>query len=426
MVIGTVAIVLALIVMFFGMPIALALFMSAVIGVVYTSGWDTMLGSLGALAFVSTHNYAYSVIPAFVLLGQIGYSSGLLDNVFEIARRWVGRMTGGLAMAVVAANSVFAACSGSSVAACVVIGKSAIPIMRKAGYSEKQATGVVAASGTLSALIPPSITIVIYGLIVDESIGKLLVAGIIPGIVSAALYIGFIRIVSRKITPSKEIFTVRERLSSLKYMGPVIALVVSVMGSILAGIATPTEAGSLGACLIFLLALLSRKMTWKLGLRAVKETITTSCMVLIIVTGAIFFSRFLVMSGFNRSITEYVAVMDVPRVVIFMMVIFVYFLFGCFVGGTGMMVMTLPIFYPLMMNLGFDSLWFGIIVVKCCEMAYITPPVGVNLYAIKGVVPGASIINIIRGSAPFLSMDLLTIAIFYIFPELVTFLPSLM
>jgi len=338
----------------------------------------------------------------------------------------MGRIRGGLAIGVVAADSIFAAASGSSIAACVVVGKAAIPVMKKAGYSDAMSTGVVAASGTLAALIPPSIAICIYGLIVDESIGKLLIGGIIPGVISAIIYMVFILARSRGMPISEERFTWRSRLYSIRYLWVIVVLIMTIMGGIYLGLCTPTEGGAFGAFVILLLTLVTRRMNRGVLRESIKSTVSTTGMILIIIVGAIVFSRFLVMSGFNRDIMGFVAAMAVPRVVVFLLVTLIFFMLGCFVGATGMMVMTLPILHPMMMSLGFNSLWFGIIVVKYCEMSYITPPVGVNLYAVKGVALEVSLGTIIRGSAPFLTMDLLTIGVFYIFPQLITFLPSLM
>jgi len=423
---GIIAISILLLMVFLGMPIVIALLLVGISGIIYLVGWDVTVGSIGALVVSSLAKYGYSVIPMFILLGQIGYYSGLLTEIFEVARRWVGRLRGGLAIGVVAANAIFAACSGSSVAACVVVGRAAIPVMKKAGYSDALSTGAVAASGTLSSLIPPSVAICIYGLLVDESIGKLLIGGFIPGAVSAAIYILFIMARSRGIPIAEGRFTWRSRLYSIRYLWVPAVLIIAIMGGIYLGVCTPTEGGAVGAFVMLLLGLATRRMNWRIIQESVKGTVVTTGMILIIIVSAIVFSRFLVLSGFNRGVSEFVAATAQPRVVIFLLVTLVYFVLGCFVGATGMMVMTVPIFYPLMLSLGFDSIWFGIIVVKYCEMAYITPPVGVNLYMVKSVAPGVPLVTIIRGAAPFLIMDLLTIGVFYLFPELITFLPSIM
>lgn len=426
MLVGTIGILVFLALCFMGLPIALALVMVSACGFIYVAGMDQMVAMAGSLFFRYVAQYSFSVIPMFVFMGQLGYYSGIAEEIFEVARKWLARLPGGLAVSVEASAAMFAACSGSSIAACVTIGKSAIPVMRRSGYSDAMATGVVAAGGTIASLIPPSITIVIFGLLVEESIGKLLIAGFIPGIVTALIYIGFIMIRSRGKGRLIEEVTWRQRFYSMRYLWVVPVIVLAIIGGIYGGIATPTEAGAVGALTILCLALSRRRVTWNILWRSIRETVITTGMILIIVAAAVFFGRFLVISGFTGILTGTIAALEVPRFVIFLLVTAVYFLLGCFMGATAMMIVTVPVFYPLMLSLGFGSLWFGIIVVKYCEMAVITPPVGVNLYAVQSVAKDVPIGTIIRGTAPFLTMDLLTIGIFYLFPQIIEFLPSIM
>jgi len=422
---GVIGIVISLLLITVGLPIAISLMLTACFGTTCLIGWDRTITMLGMTCF-DYLSYGFAVIPMFVFMGYLGYYSGLLTEVFEVARRWLGGLPGGLAISVVAADSAFAACSGSSVAACTVIGQSSIPVMRKAGYSDAMSVGVVGASGTLAALIPPSTTICIYGLLVDESIGKLLIAGIIPGIVSAIIYVVFIVIRSRGVPHVEERFTWQSRLYSIRYLWVMVVIVIAIIGGIYFGVCTPTEGGGVGAFVVLVLAIVTRKIDWGVFWKTIKATCVTTGMVLIIIVAAVIFSRFLILTGFSDSLTGTVAALVVPRWTIFMLITLVYFILGCFIGAIGMMIMTLPIFYPLMLTLGFDSIWFGIIVVKYCEMAFITPPVGINLYAVKSVAPDVPLGTIIRGCSPFLLMDLFTIGVFYIFPQIVTFLPSLM
>jgi len=423
---GVIGICLFLLLVVLGVPIALALLAVGFGGLVCLVGFEGATGMTGGVLINYIANYTWAVIPMFVFMGQLGYHTGLLTDIFKVAREWLGRLPGGLAISVEVADSIFAACSGSSISACVVVGQASIPLMRQSGYSDAMATGVVAAGGTIAALIPPSIAICIYGLIVEESIGKLLIAGIIPGIVTAIIYIIFILIRCRKVPKLEERTTWKSRFYSIRYLWIVVVIIIAIMGGIYNGICTPTEGGAVGAFVVFALALATRRMNWNTLWQSLRSTALTTGMILIIIVGAMVLSRFLVLSGFSAAFNTTIAGLGWPTLGMFMIITAVYFILGCFVGGTAMLVMTLPIFYPLMMHLGFDSLWFGIICVKYIEMAVITPPVGVNLYAVKSIAPDIPLSTITRGAAQFLAMDLLTIMVYYFFPQIVLFLPSLM
>jgi tripartite ATP-independent transporter DctM subunit len=368
--------------------------------------------------------YEFSVIPAFVFMGNIGFYSGLFANVFEVARKWLGRLPAGIAVSVIVAQAIFGACSGSSVAACVVIGKSSLPLMRKMKYPDTLAAGVIAGSGTLATLIPPSVTICIYGMIVDESIGKLLIGGIFPGILTAFIYIVMVMIQSRNVPRDVTRYSFKEKVRSSGYLWPAIVLIVSLMYGIYNGICTPTEGGAFGSLVIFMLALFSRKLGWGAIRKSLRSTLVTSCMILFIVVSAVLFTRFLNLSGFSQALTDYVSKLQVAPFYIYLAVVAVYIILGCFVGATGMMVMTLPTFYPLMMSLGYDPIWFGIQVVVLVELALETPPVGINLYATKGLADDLPLEVVIRGTIPFVMRDLMVLGILYVFPQIVTFLPS--
>jgi tripartite ATP-independent transporter DctM subunit len=425
MIIGSIVIVVVLILVCAGFPIAWALFLAPLGGLLYMLGLDQTLAISAAMLYNSLSQYEFSVIAMFVLMGNIGFYSGLFTEVFEVARKWFGRLPAGLAVSVVMAQAIFGACSGSSVAACVVVGKAALPTMRKMKYPDELSTGVIAASGTLAVLIPPSVTMCIYGVIVDESIGKLLIAGIIPGLLNAAIYITMLMIQSRNVPRDVERFTFMERLASLRHMWVVLMLVVALTGGIYSGICTPTEGGAFGAFVMFLLALVANRVNRTMMWQSIRSTIQTTGMILIIVAGAVLFSRVLAVSGFTHEMTDWVTTMQVSKHVIFLLVAVIYFLLGCFVGSTAMMVMTLPTFYPLMISLGYDSIWFGIMVIVMCEMAFTTPPVGINLYATKDIAK-VPLSVVIRGVIPFLWRDTMVLVLLYLFPIIATWLPSMM
>jgi tripartite ATP-independent transporter DctM subunit len=426
MIIGILGIVIFLLLVSFGLPIMIALFLVSTGGLIYLVGVEQTLAVSAPMFYNYISKYEFSVIPMFVLMGYIGFHSGLFSEIFEVSRMWLGRLRAGLAMSVVAAQVIFGACSGSTVSACVVIGKSAIPVMRRMGYPDALATGVVAGSGTLAALIPPSVTICIYGLLVDESIGKLLIGGVLPGMLTAAIYIIMLVIRSGNVKRDTARYTLREKIFALRYLWVVVALILAIMGGIYGGVCTPTEAGAFGAFVMFILALATGRVNMKMLWESVSSTVITTGMILIIIISAVLFARFLTLSGFSRGITEWLTLLSVPRVVIFLIMVAIYLILGCFVGATGMMVMTLPTFYPIMMDLGYDPIWFGITVVILCELAVETPPVGVNLYATQSVAGDVPLTTVIRGTIPFVCRDLMALFVLYLFPGIATFLPNTM
>jgi tripartite ATP-independent transporter DctM subunit len=427
MIIGSIAILIFLVLVSIGVPIALGLLSTGLIGLLLLIGLEPTLASSAPMLYNYISKYEFSVIPMFILMGNIGFYTGLFGDIFEVARKWVGRLPAGLAVAVVLAQCLFGACSGSSIAACVVIGKAAYPVMKKAGYPDQLSTGVIAGSGDLSMLIPPSITMCIYGLLVDQSIGKLLIGGIIPGLLTGAIYSAILIIWTGRTVPrDTTVFSFKEKVYALRYLWIVLVLVMAIMGGIYGGVCTPTEAGAFGVFAMFLIAVVSKRLNWEMIKKSVRSTIVSTGMILIIIVGAVLFARFLTLSGFSRGISEWVANVNAPDIVIFGIMVVIYLFLGCFVGSTGMMVMTLPTFFPVAMSLGWDPIWFGIEVVILCECAVQTPPVGVNLYATQSIAPGVPITTIIKGVLPFVYRDIAVVWIIYFLPQIATFLPYMM
>ena len=365
----------------------------------------------------------------FILMGLFADLGGITNDVMRSMRAWLGRLPGGIACSVAMGCAGFAACTGSSAGATAVVGKMTIPEMLKSGYKPELATGVVAASGTLASLIPPSVLICVYGVLTDQPIGMLLLAGFIPGILSAIVYIGQI-IVRASIFPdlaptNVEKATWSEKINSLRGLWGVVLIMGLILGGIYTGVFTPTEAGALGALAAFIIALYRRRVTIQ-GLRAsLLETVTTTCMIFFGLVGVLFLMRFLVLSGLLTLMLTTVATLEVNRWLIFGGMIAVYIILGCFIGAIGMMAITLPVFFPIIISLGFDSLWFGIVIIKMCEIALITPPVGVNCYITHNVAPEVPLEKIFSGILPFLAMDILTLVLFCVFPQVVTWLPSM-
>jgi tripartite ATP-independent transporter DctM subunit len=427
MITGSIAILIFLVLVGIGVPIALGLLSTGLIGLLLLVGLEPTLASSAPMFYNYISKYEFSVIPMFILMGNIGFYSGLFGDIFEVARKWVGRLPAGLAVGVVLAQCLFGACSGSSIAACVVIGKAAYPVMKKAGYPDSLATGVIAGSGDLSMLIPPSITMCIYGLLVDQSIGKLLIGGIMPGLLTGFIYsVILIFWTGRTVPRDNTVFSFKEKVYALRYLWIVLVLVMAIMGGIYGGVCTPTEAGAFGVFAMFLIAVVTRRLNWEMMKKSIRSTIISTGMILIIIVGAVLFARFLTLSGFSRGISEWVANVKAPDIVIFAIMVVIYLFLGCFVGSTGMMVMTLPTFFPVAMSLGWDPIWFGIEVVVLCECAVQTPPVGVNLYATQSIAPGVPITTIIKGVLPFVYRDIAIVWIIYFIPQIATFLPYMM
>jgi tripartite ATP-independent transporter DctM subunit len=409
-----------------GLPIAFSLCIGSLSGLFYILGWKTTVISTGSIFTTYLGNYTMTVLPAFIFMGTLAFRSGILEDVFDAMVKWLGRLPGGLAMGTVMANAVFAGISGSVIAACTVVGREAIPKMQKEGYPDSRATGVVAASGTLAALIPPSMAICIYGLIVSQSIGKLLIAGIIPGIISASFYMSYIAISSRKIARSANVYTWMEKVYAIRYLWVVAVILLFVLGSIYFGIATPTEAGSIGAFGMFLLALLTRKISKSKFFAAIVDAVKITGMILFLILSAAFFGRLLVVSHLSKMITGTLIGLELNRYIIFFFIAVIWFLLGMIIESTAMLVVSLPVVYPIMMALGFDPIWFGIISIKFCEMAVITPPIGVAVFATHSITEGIPLITVFKGASRFLAMDVFTVIFLTAFPRVVTFLPSLM
>jgi len=374
-------------------------------------------------------HYSLSVIPLFIIMGYYAFYAGLTDDVFKTARAWVGHLPGGVAIATVFGCAGFAACTGASTASAAIMGRVAIPEMIKSGYHPRLAAGVVAASGTLASLIPPSVVLVIYGIITEQSIGELLIAGFIPGIVSAAIYAGMIY-TRVKITPGLGTLqpkaSWKERITSLKGTWGVLVLIVLIIGGIYSGIFTPTEAGGAGAFGAFLMALGMRRLTWARFKESLLETGHTTIMIFSIIVGVLIFVRFLALTGLPSDFSEFVLALPIPPILVLLLILLIYVFLGMFLDAIGMMMLTLPIVFPAVVALGYNPIWFGIILVKMCEICLITPPVGLNVYIVRSVAPKIPLEEIFRGIIPFLAMDILTVGVLIAFPQIVTWLPETM
>ncbi len=427
--IGLIGVGALLILLVLGMPIAFATLLVGFVGIFVLKDWNVAIETVGFLAHPLATKYTLSVIPMFILMGYFAFYAGLTREVFAAGRAWVGHLPGGLAIATVFGCAVFAAASGSSTASAAVMGKVAIPEMRRYNYDRKLAAGVVAASGTLASLIPPSAILVVYAVIVEQSVGHLLIAGILPGIVSAIIYalMLIIRIrLNPNLGPPYPAVSWKERFISLKGVWGILVIFLMVIGGLYLGIFTPTEAGAAGAFGAFLIALGSRRLNWSNFKDSLLETGRSTVMIFLIIIGVLTFMRFLALSGVSRAFIEFVKGLPVPHWTVLMGFLLFYVILGMFMDAIGMMLLTLPLIFPVIVAFGYNPIWFGIIVVKMCEICLITPPIGLNVYMVRGVAPDIPLEDIFRGIVPFFFMDVLTVGILIAFPQIATFLPNTM
>jgi tripartite ATP-independent transporter DctM subunit len=412
-----------------GMRIAFATALAGFVGLCLMKNMGVAGKVVGFLPHGIVAHYSLSVIPLFIIMGYYAFYAGLTDDIFFTARQWIGHFPGGLAIATVFGCAGFAACTGASTASAAIMGRVAIPEMKKYGYHPRLAAGVVAASGTLASLIPPSVILVIYGIITEQSIGALLIAGFIPGIVSAIIYAAMIytrvKIYPELGKPQAGV-SLKAKFVALKGTWGVLVLIVLIIGGIYSGVFTPTEAGGAGAFGAFLMALSMRRLTKERLKESLLETGRTTIMIFAIIVGVLIFVRFLALTGLPNTFTQFVLDLPIPPNLILMLILCIYIFLGMFLDAIGMMMLTLPMVFPAVTGLGYDPIWFGIIIVKMCEICLITPPVGLNCYIVRSVAPDIPLEEIFRGILPFIAMDVLTVAVFIVFPQIVTFLPSRM
>ena len=374
-------------------------------------------------------NYNYTVLPMFVLMGSLAYVSGISDRLFSTCSIVMGKTRGGLAAASIGACAFFSAISGTTVGTAAAMGRVALPEMKKYGYDDSLATGCVAAGGSLGILIPPSSLMIIYGILTGQSIGKLFLAGIFPGILLTVLFLAVIVVLCHynpRLAPAGEPTTWKEKLRAIRGISEAAILFFLVLGGLLIGWFSPTQAGTAGAAGTLIIALARRKLTWA-GVRyVIRDTLDVCGLSMFIIFGAVVFGHFMAVSTIPMLLVEVVKVLPLPPEASMGAIILMYLLAGFFMDAFGLMVLTVPIIYPVVEALGFDLIWFGIVVMLIIEMGVITPPVGINVYVIKGVAPDVPLESIFKGIFPFLAAEIVAAALLVFSPEIVTYLPSLM
>jgi len=400
------------------------------LGLSYVASMGAALPVAASTLYYVVAYYPYTVIPLFVVMGGFASSGGLISELYGTFDKWFRRLPGGLGLTTIGACAGFAAISGSSVASAAAMGTIALPEMKRFNYSPRLATGTIAAGGTLAFLIPPSIGFVVYGMLTEQSIGKLLISGVFPGIILAAGYAAMV-ISQVKLNPSlapvsPEAVSWKERLLALRGIWETLLVFILVMGGIYLGWFTPTEAGAMGATTLFLVALAKRKLTWGNMFASLQEAVRVSAMVLFLVAGATVFSYFLALSTIPAEVVTWVAGLEVSRYVILVLILAIYIFLGCFIDAISMMVLTLPVIFPVILRLGFDPIWFGVIAVLMMEAGLITPPMGLNVYTLAGVAKDVPVEEIFRGALPFLMTIVVIVAIVTAFPQIALFLPARM
>ena len=426
---GVLGIIALLVLFLFRVPVSVSLIIVGTVGLAFIRGWESALVQLGTTPFSTASSYSLSVIPLFILMGMFLSYSGFGHDLYRAVDAWIGHIRGGLAITTIGTSALFSAISGSVNATTATMARIALPEMKKYRYDDELSTSCVAAGGTLGILIPPSVILVLYGILTMEPIGQLLIAGLVPGILQMLLFmIAIYLMVLRKpsLAPVTESKPLKEKVTSLNSVWPFVLLFVISVGGIYFGFFTPTEAGGIGAFGAFLLAVLTRRLSWKDFKAALNGTTRLTAMIFFILIGADIFSKFLALSRIPVAITQFVSDLALPAIVILSFILVVYFVLGMFLEGIAIYVLTLPVVYPLVTMLGFDGVWFGVVMIFVMNMGLLTPPLGLSVYIISGVVKDVPIQRIFKGVIPMLITIIVCLVLIIIFPEIVTFLPNMM
>ena len=433
-IIGITGIVIMILLFLTRMPVA---FVMAIVGFV---GFSIMITPNAGLVLLSRNvyevfgSYDLTTIPLFILMGQLGFNSGISKRLYNVGYKFLGSTRGGLAMATVSACTAFGAVCGSSPATAATMATVGLPEMKRYNYDDELATGSVASGGGIGMIMPPSVVLIIYGILTEQSIGQLFVAGIFPALLVTILFIITIYIrcsINPEQGPCGEKFTWTEKFKALLGLGETLAVFTLVIGGIFIGLFTPTEAAAIGAFGLLLIAMIRKQITWAGFVKSLMETLRTSCMVMMLIAGAVIFGKFLAVTRIPFEIAGWVSELQMAPYLVMAVVIGIYFIGGCFMDALAFVTLTVPIFFPVVMELGYDPIWFGIIIVMVTEMGVITPPVGINVYVVYGVAKNVleqeiPLEKIFKGIFPFLLAVIVGVILLIIFPKIILFLPQLM
>jgi tripartite ATP-independent transporter DctM subunit len=411
-------------------PIAFSLMITGFLGTVYLTSINAALPMVARTVYESASQYSYTIIPLFIVMGSYAEISGISSELYDTFDKWLRRLPGGLGMATIASIAGFSSISGSSVASSAAFGKIAYPEMRRFNYSPRLAAGTVAAGATIDFLIPPSLGFVIFGMLTEQSIGKLLISGVIPGLILAGAFM-VILYVWVKFNPNSALsrpegVSWKKRISALKGIWETAIIFLLVIGGIYTGLFTPTEAAGVGATLIFLMAIWKKKLTTRIVVESLLEAVRVSVMVLFLVAGANVFSYFLALSTIPMKVSAWIVGLAVSKYVILIIIGLIYLLLGCFLDAISMMILTLPVIFPVVLTLGFDPIWFGVICVLMMGAGLITPPVGLCVYTVASIAKDAPLEEVFKGALPFLIAILFVAFLITLYPQIALFLPGLM
>jgi tripartite ATP-independent transporter DctM subunit len=412
-----------------GMPIGFAMGLSAFLGTLLLIDGGAALELLGQTAYETPLTYNLSVLPMFVLMGYIAGEARLSESLYRACNAWLGHRRGGLALATIGGCGAFAAICGSSLATAATMAQIALPEMRRYNYDDRLATGSVAAGGTIGILIPPSVIMVIYGLLTETSISRLFLAGFLPGLLTVAGFMLTIAVMTRinpRLGPPGGRSSTREKLVALRDVWGAAALFLLVIGGLYMGIFSPTEAASIGAVGALALGILNGSFTRRMLARSLLDAVKTTAMVFTILIGAILFNNFLILASVPSLVSSWITGLPLGKTAILMVILGMYFILGCLLDSLAMILLTIPIVFPIINALGYDPVWFGIIIVMVVELGLITPPIGMNVFVIKGIARDVPLETIFRGVSPFIVAQVALILILVAFPQIALWLPSTM
>ena len=431
---GIVGIAVMILMFMTQMPVAFVMALVGFLGFSIMTSPDAGLVLLSRNIYETFASYDLTTIPLFILMGQLGFNSGISKRLYSAGYKFLGSVRGGLAMATVTACTAFGAVCGSSPATAATMATVGLPEMKRFNYDDALATGSVASGGGIGMIMPPSVVLIIYGILTEQSIGQLFVAGIFPALLVTMLFISAVFItclIDENAGPAGEKFSWAARFKALLGLSETLMIFALVVGGIFYGLFTPTEAASVGAFGVLLIAVIKRQLTWKGFVKSLMETLTTSCMVLMLIAGAVIFGKFLAVTRIPFEIASWVSGLNMAPALVIAVIIFIYFMGGCFMDALAFVTLTVPIFFPVVMELGYDPIWFGIIIVMVTEMGVITPPVGINVYVVYGVAKNVlshnvALEKIFKGITPFLIALIIGVIILIAFPAIILFLPHLM
>ena len=427
--VGTLGMVLLLVLLLLRIPVAFAMFAVGFAGVSVLSGVNAAISLMASETFTLASSAELVVIPLFILMGNVASVTGMSSKLYDAAYAIIGSIRGGLASTTVIGCGGFAALSGSSVAAALTMGKVSLAEMERFNYDARLATGVVAAGGTLGILIPPSTGFVIYAILVEQSIGRLFLAGVLPGILLLSLFILVITVmcwVKPEMGPAGPKTSLLEKVVAFGNALPIVGIILITIGGIYSGIFSPVEAAAVGAGLVITLGFVIRKLTLKSLWMALKNSVVTTATVMLILIAAHMINPFLALSHIPLALGTFLGGLNIPPMAVLCLMLFCYLVLGCFLEGYSMLVLSMPIFFPVITQLGIDPIWFGVLAVVTLEMGLISPPVGVNIFIVKSVAPNVPLRNIFVGALPFWGAMLLCLILLIVFPDISLYLPSMM